>query len=189
MKKILSIFLAGLALVMINDVRASAGGIPLSAYEGKYAIVGQGYITYCFSAGYANLESCSTAGALTAVASVVVAGKSASDALGNSCLILTSVGGYLGSTSPSSATNFYQVTQVTDYRQVSATGDGTFTDYSGGKCVGPTFDSTGATVLDSGTFHFVGSNSGNRIQAVTTSLTDSQGDVGAVSLSSNAVRQ
>jgi len=90
--------------------------------------------------------------------------------------------------SPPFVLTFNSVTKVTSYDPETGTGDASFTDYSGGKCNGATFDKTGATVLDHGTEHFAASKDGDQIDFVITSLTHPVGAVGDFSVSGTALR-
>ena len=81
------------------------------------------------------------------------------------------------------------VGKVTNYDPATGSGDVSVTNYTGGKCRGSKFDSTGATVVNTATAHFVASDNGERVDAVTTSITDSLGDIGAFNLASVALKQ
>lgn len=191
-RKILTILIASFLLAIVHDFNgsfASAGGIPLSAYAGKFALTGQGSVTYCFTTGFAALESCSTSGALTSEANVVIVGEENVDASGNICATVTSTDGFPFSTFPPNVTAYNSVAKVTDYRPGMAIGDVSFTDYSGGTCVGATFNKTGATVLETGTSHFAGSKSGNQLDAVVTALTNPLESIGAFNIVYSGQRQ
>jgi hypothetical protein len=75
------------------------------------------------------------------------------------------------------------------YDPTTGTGDGSFTNYFGGTCHGATFDSTGATAVATGTYHFVASKGGKQIDAVVTSLTNSVGSFGGFSITATVLRQ
>lgn len=66
-----------------------------------------------------------------------------------------------------------------DYDAAAGTGNVSFTGYNGGKCVGAKFVSKGAIETNSGTNHFVVSQNGNRIDAITTAITDKKDSYGS----------
>ena len=81
------------------------------------------------------------------------------------------------------------VSKLVDYDSTTGTGDSSTTYYTGGKCVGSTFDGTGATQYASTTSHFVVSEAGDRIDWVITSFTDPVGKYSDVSISGTYRRQ
>src|SRR5579871_3866139 len=171
-------------LAVIHDFNrscASAGGIPLSAYAGKFVVSAQGSVTYCFTADFSAQESCSTVGA--------VASEETVDASGNSCATVTSTVSFPFSTFAPTVTSFNSVTKLTDYLPGKAIGDNSFTDYLGGSCVGATFNNTGATAFETGTTHFVGSKGSNQVNAVLTALTNPLGSIGPFNIAYSAQRQ
>jgi hypothetical protein len=91
--------------------------------------------------------------------------------------------------SPPFVTPFQEVAMSTGYDPKMGTGDASFTTYVGGKCNGSSFDSTGATVISSGTIHFVVSDNGKRVDGVVTMLTDPTGGIGDFSLSFVQLKQ
>ncbi len=111
-------------------------------------------------------------------------GQATADGSGNSCGTYSGVESSrpLGTTPPQVST-LNVVGKVLNYDPTSGTGDQSFTSYSGGNCNGATFDSTDATVVSSGTDHFVASGSGKRIDGIFTSLTDPVGGLGDFSIS------
>jgi hypothetical protein len=77
------------------------------------------------------------------------------------------------------------------YDPATGSGDGTFTSYLSGKCVGATFmGSTNVTNVNStGTYHFVASDDGKRVDTITTSATDPIGGVGDFFFVGTGLRQ
>src|SRR5262245_7163016 len=63
---------------------------------------------------------------------------------------------------PDAGTYFVSNPNLISYAPATGTGDSSFTEYKGGKCKGATFDSTGATVADTGTLHFTVCQDGDR---------------------------
>jgi hypothetical protein len=106
-------------------------------------------------------------------------GNETNDKKGNSCETYTETDSDLPpDLSPPFVAVFHTVGTVKSYDPATGSGDGTFTSYSGGKCVGASFNSTGATVNITGTFHFVVGKDGKRVDFLATSLTDPIGGVG-----------
>jgi hypothetical protein len=186
MKKLFLILIASFALLMAHDSNRiyagddDNGGIPLSNLAGKYAQAGQGSATLCFNPNtFPATENCFTAGAIILAFNAVFVGQKTQDNVGNSCLTATQTLGFPGSPEPPSITVFQGVNKVTNYDPATGSGDESFTNYTGGKCNKSKFDSTGATVLNHGTLHFVASHNGERTDSVPTTITDSVGDIGA----------
>jgi hypothetical protein len=194
MKKLCWILITVFALVMMRDSNRiyadGGGGIPLSQLAGKFSAETQGSITICFNSGFTATEACSTTGAVGAACNATDAGQNVTDNKGNSCTTTTNICNFPGDTSPIPATVTHAVVKVTSYDPATGMGDSSFNSYTGGKCVGSTFNSTGATLTTTGTLHFVASNGGNRQDSVVTSLTDPVGDtVGAFNLLGCGIRQ
>jgi hypothetical protein len=77
-----------------------------------------------------------------------------------------------------------------DYDSTTGAGDVSSIYYTGGKCIGATFDSTGATEIATSSSHFVVTDGGNRIDHVITALdTVPTASIGAFSLSVIELRQ
>ena len=194
MKKLFLILIAGLTLVMAQDFkRAYAGddggddgGIPLSKLAGKYSETFRGgTITTCFKPDFSATENCFTKGAVPLSSSFGASvGEKTQDKDGNSC---TKATGSFGLPAPLAAfpnvvVVFFSATKVTNYDPATGSGDESFTNYTGGKCIGSKFDSTGAIISQTGTSHFVASDNGKRVDLVVTTFTDPLGDIGAFDL-------
>jgi hypothetical protein len=196
MKKLFLILIASFALVMAHDFNRvyagdngdGGGGIPLSQLAGKYAGTAQGSITLCFKPDFSASESCSAAGAVP-VAFNVSQVSSESGKAGISCFTSTTTLSVPGDVHPTTGSVSHAVAKVTSYDPATGSGDASFTEYSGGKCIGSKFDSTGATVADTGTEHFVASGQGNRIDFVATAFTSAIGDIGAFNVSGLSLKQ
>jgi hypothetical protein len=197
MKKIFLTLTAILALVTAYDFNracALAGGnegIPLSIFAGNYTVTAQGSATICFNSDFSATVSCLGPPVATTTDSenFVNVGQGTIDDNGNSCSTYTNTGGFPFSPEPPSVTVINNVTKNTNYDPTTGTGDSSFTEYTGGTCSGSTFDSSGATVLDTGTEHFVGSADGKRIDVVTTTLVNQAKDIGAFNGFGVALRQ
>jgi hypothetical protein len=198
MKKLLVFLVAAFVLVMSQGLREVAAGdagddegVPLKALAGKYSDTAHGYFALCLDPknNFAEI-SCADAKAVVFPQTVVDVGNETDDKKGNSCETYTETDSDLPpDLSPPFVAVFHTVGTVKSYDPAMESGDGTFTSYSGGKCVGASFNSTGATVNSTGTFHFVVGNGGKRVDFLATSLTDPIGGVGDFSFSGTNLRQ
>ena len=197
MKKLMAILLAGCVGIMSQGFKEGAAaddephGTSLHKLAGTYALTAQGSFFFCFenTAPFAPTE-CGSPGSTGVPVSAVEVGVITSDAAGNSCATITETLSELPVTaSPSGVVVINVVSKTTSYDPTTGTGDKSDTSYSGGKCKGATFDSTGATVGASGTEHFAVSNNGKQIDAVVTSLTNPEGSIGGFSISFTTLRQ
>jgi hypothetical protein len=191
---VLLVMLAVFAAVLSQKAIAGkgesgGGGIPLPA--GQFSSTLQGSFAICLNPTTFALESCSTSGVLAIPLSLLDNGAVTGDAAGNSCTTFTEVDSDLpvDASPPSVTANEHSVGTLLNYDSTTGTGDASFTGYTGGTCNGATFDSTGATEVSSGTFHFVVSEGGNRFDDVITKLTNGTGSIGDFSLSGAALRQ
>jgi hypothetical protein len=130
------------------------GRIPLPT--GQFSITTQGSLALCLNPSTFAEESCGTAGVLVYPITLTVAGVETRDATGNACATETQVSGALPpSASPSNINSkAHLVNNLLDYDAATGIGDNANTGYTGGTCVGANFDSTGATVVSTGTVHF-----------------------------------
>lgn len=185
MKKLFLILIAAVAVIMALDFNGAyagdhegeGGGIPLSRLAGKYSLTFQAgeFFVQCFKPDFSATEPCSTPGAVPINVYPGSVAQSTWDRDGDTCTKLTSVFASLGQTSPPSVVVFFAVAKVTAYDPPTASGDTSFTTYVGGKCIGSKFDTTGATILGTGTYHFVASQDGERVDYTQTT---SSGDFG-----------
>jgi hypothetical protein len=199
MKKFFLILIAGFALVVAHDFnRVYAGdhdgdrgdGIPLSKLAGKFATAYQGSITTCFNPKtFPATENCFATGAMPIAANAVFVGQLTHEKDGDSCLTATITLGTPGAPNPPFSEVFHAANKVTNYDPATGSGDQSFTNYTGGKSIESKIDKKGATVQNTGTFHFVASDNGERTDAVGTSLTDSLGDIGASNLAGFYLKQ
>lgn len=168
------------------------GGIPLSTLAGKYAVTFPlgGFFTECFKPDFSATESCSTPGAVPLNISGATVGQSTQDRDGDSCAQFTGAFAVIsGQTMPPSVLSFFGVSKVTNYDPATGSGDSSFTNYVGGKCIGAKFDSTGATVNSTGTNHFVASDDGERVDSTTLTFSDALGNIGGFNIISLALKQ
>jgi hypothetical protein len=195
MKKVLGILIAGFVLVMSQGLKEVAAdddsGLSLKALAGNYSDTAQGSFALCLDPtnNFAEI-SCTNAKAVVFPTTVVDVGNETDDKKGNSCETYTETDSDLPpDLSPPFVAVFHTVAKTVSYDRATESGDGTFTSYSGGKCVGAGFNSSGATVNATGTYHFVVGNGGKRVDFLATSLTDPVGAIGDFSFSGTNLRQ
>ncbi|HKD67967.1 MAG TPA: hypothetical protein VKB84_14065 [Candidatus Binataceae bacterium] len=200
MKKLFLILIAAFAVVMAHDFNGAYagahhgdddGGIPLSKLAGKYSVIfnSGGFFTQCFKPDFSATESCSTPGAVPFNLTGATVGQSTQDRDGNACQKFTGAfSATVGQKTPL-ILEFISVVKVTTYDPATGSGDTSVTDYSGGKCIGSKFDSTGATPTNTGAQHFVASDDGRRVDFTVTAFTDPLGDIGATILTGTYFKQ
>jgi hypothetical protein len=195
--KAVTILIAALVLVMSQGLREVAAGddegIPLRALAGKYADTLHGSFALCLDPKNNFAEvSCASVKAIVFPQTTIDVGNETDDKKGNSCETYTETDTDLPpDLSPPFVAVLYAASKVTSYDPATGAGDATFTSYLSGKCVGSTFvGSTNVTNVNAtGTYHFVASDRGNRVDAVTTKITDPIGGVGDFFFSSTGLRQ
>src|SRR5690348_3699052 len=175
------LILAGITGVL--GVRpALAGSIPLP--KGQFAFTLSGSAAICLNPTTFAEESCSTTGVLVVPITNLVNGAVTRDK-DRSCASVVETDATLpvDVTPPFLVTDEHVARTVTTYDSSTGTDDESFTAYTGGKCNGASFDSTGATKFSSGTDHFVVSEQGKRIDFELTTLTNPSDAAGGFSLS------
>jgi hypothetical protein len=160
MKKLCLILIASFALVTVlelNKVYAEeGGGIPLSQLAGGFASTVQGSLSICLNPMSVVEKPCATGGAVVVTFTALSVGKLTLDKKGNVCDTETRVLSNLPlDASPPLGTAFNIAAKTVNYDPANGVGDWPFTGYSGGKCNGALFDSTGATVVATGNAHIV----------------------------------
>ena len=194
MKRLLIVVLAIFVLVMSQELNAVAGvggaNIPLFTLAGGYASTVQGSLAVCLNSYTYAYESCTTPGALVVPLTYLAAGQITWDFLGNACGSFTQVQSDLpvDAHQPQVSPTII-VGKLLNYSSVTGAGDESFTAYSGGYCNGPVFNGNSATVVSTGTDHFVVSGRGSRLDGIFTSLTDASSAVGDFSISFFNLRQ
>jgi hypothetical protein len=195
MKKLLVILVAAFVLVMSQGLREVAGdddgGIPLRALAGKYSSTAHGSYALCLDPKNNFAEvNCSSTKAVVFPQTEVDVGYGTQDAKGNSCTTYTGTASDQPSdVSPPAVFEFIVVGNTKDYDPATGSGDGPFTSYSGGKCVGADFNSGGATIVASGGAHSVAAKDGKRTDFLLTALTDPVGGRGDFSYYGTNLRQ
>ncbi len=171
-------------VVCSTRVHASPSAPPAGSAEETI----QGSVTVCFAPGTTTPESCSDKEVTFVVVSFLEVGQVTWDNKGNAC-----AAGVETISVPGSAFTLSQpatlVGKLSNYDPKTQSGDGSGIGYSGGKCNGAAFDSTGAAVRSNAAFHFVISRDKKRLDSVLTSLSVTDQEVGAFSISSTAFKQ
>jgi hypothetical protein len=201
MKKLFVVSIAAFVLVMSQGLREVAAGdvdagddgvIPLKSLAGKYSDTAHGFFALCFDKTKfpAAVEIiCSSTNAVIFPQTVVDVGNETDDKKGNSCETYTETDTDTPpDVSPPFVGVFHGVGKVMSYDPATGSGDGTFTNYIGGNCVGAVFNKGSATVASSGTFHFV-VGPAKRVDFLATSLTDPVGGIGDFSYSGTNLHQ
>ncbi len=185
-------------LVLLADQRVAANeGIPLKALAGNYAFTCQGTFALCLDPGTFGVADCATTiGAIIVPLTDLGIGQLTRDTQGNSCSSDLDVTSSLpvAKSPPSVGAVHPAVAKTLNYDPATGTGDLSFVEYSGGKCEGSTFDSTGATETGTLAARLAASDGGKRFDLVFTSLiifpSDTTGNfVGGFSLSCSNLRQ
>ena len=155
-----------LTLATLTGQKAFAQSFPLKA--GTFSSTVTGSLAVCLNPTTFALEACTTKGVLVAPITVLVVGSNVSDAKGNACssVVETDSDFPVDASPPLVTMNEHSVSKLTTYDPNTGVGDGTSITYIGGQCKGALFDSTGATVASTGTFHVVVSENGNRVDAI-----------------------
>jgi hypothetical protein len=171
------------------------GGVTLADLAGKFAGRGGGFETLCFNAGFTALEDCATAPHVVPF-NITQIFHSTRDAAGNICSINTvAAKPVFGTTAPTSANTSTVVGTTLSFDPTTGAGTVSQSVYHGGSCIGAVLDSTGATLVATATASQVVSNSGNRIETITTgysavtSAFSVAGSVKGLVLSATSIRQ
>src|SRR5713226_2291647 len=167
--------------VGMSQPQASDGGVTLASLAGKFASKGSVSYTLCFGTSFSALVDCASSPHQEVPFNVTAVAHNVRDAAGNSCGVTT-----LTSTPTDAAAygtqfpgrvNFKRidftrtsVSTTTSFDPTTGSGSSSFSQYLGGRCNGAVFDTTGATLVSTGTQSFMVSDSGNRIETIITSL-------------------
>jgi hypothetical protein len=166
---------------------AVAAPIPESALAGTYTNTGGGSLAFCTGpAPTFKQKDCSKFIEGTDHVfpfTFVQLGEVTRDAKGNSCATITQA--YSDSpldSSPPLVQTVHNVGNIPSYDPSTGVGDNFVTGYSGGRCNGAVFNSTGATKTATSLTHFVASDEGKRIDFIGTKLQNLTGSVGDFSI-------
>jgi hypothetical protein len=168
----LTMVFAVVALVLLADQRAAADeGIPLEALAGNYASTCQGTLAICLDSKTFAPANCGTGSPVVLPLTDLDVGALTRDDQGNACATGLGVDADLpvDKTPPFVSKVHPSVAKTLNYDPATGTGDISVSEYSGGKCFGSTFDSTGAKQTAAFVFHFAASNGGKRIDMIVTS--------------------
>jgi hypothetical protein len=205
MNKLYAILVASFALVICQPIISphsseAAAQIPLPS--GHFSFTAQASVAFCVNPTTIAVEPCSTSGAAVLADSGLDNGSAVLNSSGNACATITHTDSFLpiassssispsivaaANTSPPLVSVIHSVFTVDDYNQATGIGHYSVTIYSGGTCSGASFNSSGATKINSAKQQFVVTNGGNRIDNVVTSFSDP--DVGSFSDSGTELRQ
>jgi hypothetical protein len=192
MRRMGVVVIGGVALLAILLVPhlSGAAGPALSALQGSYSETGEGSFAACLLPPNYVEVPCSTSGAVPFPFSSAGTGQVTVGPSGSACATSTAVASDLPpDASPPIVAAVHEVLTVTDYNPTTETGDIASKAYTGGKCKGATFDSTGATLYNNFTYHFVVTDDEHRWDLVVTSWTDPQGGIGSFLSTDKFIRQ
>ena len=172
--------------VEMNRARTSdGGGATLASLAGKFASKGSGSYTICFGASLSTVD-CASSPHQEVPFNMTSVAHGTRDAAGNSCgvtaLTLAATDRVFGAYFTRLKFARTNVSATTSFDPATGSGTASFSDYHGGNCVGAAFDSTGAILTDTGTRSFMVSDSGNRIETITTSLSVVTGAFGVAGM-------
>src|SRR5229473_226486 len=173
----LLLFMATMACGPVGVSQAQAnGGVTLASLAGKFETKGGGSYTVCFTDNFTTAVDCASARHQEVQFKVTTVSRGTRDAAGNFCAVatLTSTptdGPDYGAKFPARM-NFTRtnVSTTTSFDPTTGSGSSSFSQYLGGRCDGAVFDTTGATLVSTGTQSFMVSDSGNSIETIITSL-------------------
>ncbi|HKA56832.1 MAG TPA: hypothetical protein VKJ47_24570 [Candidatus Binatia bacterium] len=195
MKKLIVIVLTRCTFVFsqgFRSVAADQGYTPLEEVAGTYAFTGHGSLAVCLANTPPSFPpaTCGSPGSIVVPLTLEDVGVETIDAAGNTCATVTETeAGFPISAAPTTVLIAHIAGPLTSYDPRTGTGEGSFTGYVGGQCRGAIFDSTGATVVSTGTSHFAASDRGKRIDFMVTSITNAAGSLGGFSISGTEVRE
>jgi hypothetical protein len=148
----------------------------------QYSEVETGSSAICFNAAFTAETACTNPTAIAAPVTLLSVGHGERNAQGGCHSFVTTISALPPQSVAPSVSNTNTVYQITDYDSSTGAGDYSFTQYTGGQCVGVNFNSSGATLVSTGTKHFQDSENGNRRDSVVTSLTNPTNSTGTFSL-------
>ena len=173
--------LGGIALLMLpGPAKAGSPGRPLSSFDGTYSATAHGNFAFCLESPSFIVEvSCTSSGAVAFPITEVDLGQGTRDKNGHACTTFTTTDSDLTpGTSPTQVGVGYDDETITSYDPTTQSGDQSYLFYSSssGKCVGAKFVSSGTPVIVAfGTYHFVVSANGTRVDLIFTAFADSVG--------------
>jgi hypothetical protein len=195
MKKILTVAALG-ALLVAGTIAAQAAGmgarepeLSSTALAGHWAGRATGFVTICLNSDNARV-TCGSAGSVPVQFNANLVLASTLDGQGNGCGNFTLVlAPLVGSATALPPLQVAQVLKVTSFDAPTSTGEADFHNFTGGKCVGASFDNTGATAFSNGTLHFAVINNGNQLESMVETDAAADSSFGAETLSWTSTRQ
>jgi len=171
------------------------GGVTLASLAGKYAGSGGGFFTLCLDSSFALVDCASSPAHVLPINNRQIS-YGTRDTAGNSCVVVTSTTApVFGTTSTSVGRKAISISTTTTFDPTTGSGTTSGIGYVGGSCNGAVFDMTGATKMATFTGSFIVSDSGNRIESITTnfsavtSAVSLEGSVKGFVFTSVAIRQ
>ena len=179
--------------VGMSRAQANDGGVTLASLAGKFASKGSGVYTVCFNETFTAVVDCASAPHEEVRFNATAVAHNVRDAAGNSCgvttLTSTPADAAIYGTKFPGRVNFTRidftrtnVSTTTSFDPTTGSGTASVRQYHGGSCVGAAFDSTGAILTGTGTQSFMVSDSGNRIETITTSFSVVTGAFGVAGM-------
>ncbi len=164
----LVLFMATMIGGPVRVSQAGEDGVTLADLAGNFASKGSGFLTVCLDASFA-LVDCASAPPHVVPLNDTQISHQTRDAAGNSCVVPTTTSApVFGTTFPASVLTGTIVDTPISFDPTTGSGTANLSVYHGGSCSGAAFNSTGATLIATGTFTFVVSDSGNRIEQIVT---------------------
>jgi len=159
--------------VRVSRAQNVAGGVTLADLAGTFSERGTGFVTYCFNSDFTALTNCASVPQSQLVPlNLAEISHFTRDAAGNQCGVNTSTARKVsGAAFPTSANTGLLVCTTSSFDPTTGSGTLSCTIYHGGSCVGAALDSTGATLVATATRTFVVSDSGKRVEFITTGFT------------------
>jgi hypothetical protein len=170
--KLSRLMMAGLVMgSVVTPLTGFAQGVKLSALSGTFTLRDSGSLAVCLNPTTFAPEDCTTKGVLIYPLTIVGTSVINRDSKGNICETASDVTAALPpNAQPSSPGTSISVGKLTDYDPTTGQGDYAITGYSGGKCNGSSFDSSGATKSDTATVH-IQATSADRVDIFLSSYT------------------
>ena len=164
----------------MSQPQASDRDVTLASLAGKFKTRGSGVYTLCYRENFTEEVDCASAPHEEVPYKLTAVSHNIRDAAGNSCAFTTLTGAPTDVLAYSAKyaswgllkINFTRtnVSTTTSFDPTIGAGSAEFSQYNGGSCAGAAFDRTGAILTGTGTQNFMASDSGNRIDAIVTSL-------------------
>jgi len=167
-----------MATMIAGPVRVSQAQdehrVTLADLAGTFSSRGSGFETFCFNATFTALADCALVPQAQRVPfNFASISHFTRDAAGNACFVFTGTNrrALLGASTATSASTTISVATNTSFDPTTGSGTANISNYHGGSCIGAAFDSTGATLITTGTVSYDVADSGDRIEYIVTGYT------------------